>query len=82
MTLVCCVLIKITEKYDIILYIIHTYLSYISMSLITTLSIKEEYKQDYFYLRNYLNRNNQSIGDFLINQYRENKNKTQHLLKK
>ena len=71
-----------TEKYDIILYIIHTYLSYISMSLITTLSIKEEYKQDYFYLRNYLNRNNQSIGDFLINQYRENKNKTQHLLKK
>jgi hypothetical protein len=52
------------------------------MSLITTLSIKEEYKQDYFYLRNYLNRNNQSIGDFLINQYRENKNKTQHLLKK
>ncbi len=82
MTLVCCVLIKITEKYDIILYIIHTYLSYISMSLITTLSIKEEYKQDYFYLRNYLNRNNQSIGDFLINQYRENKNKSQHLLKK
>jgi len=75
-------LIKITEKYDIILYIIHTYLSYISMSLITTLSIKEEYKQDYFYLRNYLNRNNQSIGDFLINQYRENKNKSQHLLKK
>jgi len=44
------------------------------MSLITTLSIKEEYKQDYYSLRNKLNMNNQSIGDYLITQYRDNKN--------
>ena len=44
------------------------------MSLITTLSIKEEYKQDYYSLRNKLNMNYQSIGDYLITKYREDKN--------
>jgi hypothetical protein len=52
------------------------------MSLITTLSIKEEYKQDYFFMRNYLLQTNQSIGDYLIHSYRANKNNSQHLLNK
>lgn len=52
------------------------------MSLITTLSIKEEYKQDYFFMRNYLLQTNQSIGDYLIHSYRTNKNNSQHLLNK
>ena len=47
---------------------------FIRMSLITTLSIKEEYKQDYYSLRNKLNMNNLSIGDYLITEYRKNKN--------
>lgn len=47
---------------------------FIGMSLITTLSIKEEYKQDYYFLRNKLNMNNLSIGDYLITKYREDKN--------
>jgi hypothetical protein len=52
------------------------------MSLITTLSIKEEYKQDYFFMRNYLLQTNQSMGDYLIHSYRQNKNNSQHLLNK
>ena len=50
------------------------YSYFIRMSLITTLSIKEEYKQDYYSLRNKLNMNYQSIGDYLITKYREDKN--------
>jgi len=52
------------------------------MSLITTLSIKEEYKQDYFFMRNYLLQTNQSMGDYLIHSYRQNKNNSQTLLNK
>ena len=52
------------------------------MSLITTLSIKEEYKQDYFFMRNYLLQTNQSMGDYLIHSYRTNKNNSQTLLNK
>ena len=52
------------------------------MSLITTLSIKEEYKQDYFFMRNYLSQTNQSMGDYLIHSYRQNKNNPQTLLNK
>ncbi len=41
------------------------------MSIQTALSIKEEYREKYFSLRDYLNQKNQSIGDYVIQKWDE-----------
>ena len=41
------------------------------MSLITTLSVKEEYKNEYYSMRNWLKQRNMSIGDYLIGKWND-----------
>ena len=41
------------------------------MSIQTALSIKEEYREKYFSLRDYLNQKNQSMGDYVIQKWDE-----------
>ena len=45
------------------------YITYTIMSLITTLSVKEQYKQDYYSLRNWLKMKDMSMGDYLMNKW-------------
>ena len=45
------------------------------MSVSSSYTIREDYKKDYYSLRNDLRMNGLSIGDFLIYSYRENKQK-------
>ena len=39
------------------------------MSLITTLSVKEEHKDEYYSMRNWLRQKNMSMGDYLISKW-------------
>jgi len=41
------------------------------MSLITTLSVKEEYKNEYYSMRNWLKQKNMSMGDYLIGKWND-----------
>jgi len=41
------------------------------MSLITTLSVKEEHKNEYYSMRNWLKQRNMSIGDYLIGKWND-----------
>lgn len=41
------------------------------MSILSTLSIKEEYKNEYTALRNWLNQKDMSQGDYMIQKWRE-----------
>ena len=51
------------------------------MSLITTLSVKDEHKTKYYMMRNWLNQKNMSMGDYLINKFDEEfRDKQQALL--
>ena len=40
-----------------------------TMSLITTLSVKEEHKNNYYTMRNWLKQKNMSMGDFIISKF-------------
>lgn len=42
-----------------------------AMSLITTLSVKEEYKNEYYSMRNWLKQKNMSMGDYLIGKWND-----------
>ena len=41
------------------------------MSILSTLSIKDEYKTEYSALRDWLNQKDMSQGDFMIKKWRE-----------
>jgi len=45
--------------------------NYKSMSLLTSVSIKEEHKKDYMSMRNWLGQKGMSLGDFLIESYKK-----------
>ena len=47
----------------------YVYLLEQTMSLITTLSVKEEHKTKYYTMRNWLNQKNMSMGDYLISKF-------------
>ncbi len=47
------------------------YIGYTTMSLITTLSVKEQYKDEYYSMRNWLKQKNISIGDYLIGKWND-----------
>ncbi len=47
------------------------YIGYTTMSLITTLSVKEQYKDEYYSMRNCLKQKNISIGDYLIGKWND-----------
>lgn len=54
-----------------------------TMSLITTLSVKEEHKTKYYTMRNWLNQRNMSMGDYLISKFDDEfRQKQQALLTK
>jgi hypothetical protein len=47
------------------------YITYTTMSLITTLSVKEEYKNEYYSMRNWLKQRNMSMGDYIIGKWND-----------
>lgn len=42
-----------------------------AMSLITTLSVKDEHKNNYYSMRNWLKQKNMSMGDYLIGKWND-----------
>lgn len=61
----------------------YVYLLEQTMSLITTLSVKEEHKTKYYTMRNWLNQKNMSMGDYLISKFDDEfRQKQQALLTK
>ena len=56
---------------NVIISYIHMYLEKNFMSIQTALSIKEEHRKKYICLRDYLNQKNQSLGDYLIQNWDE-----------
>lgn len=61
----------------------YVYLLELTMSLITTLSVKEEHKTKYYTMRNWLNQRNMSMGDYLISKFDDEfRQKQQALLTK
>lgn len=61
----------------------YVYLLEQTMSLITTLSVKEEHKTKYYTMRNWLNQRNMSMGDYLISKFDDEfRQKQQALLTK
>lgn len=61
----------------------YVYLLELTMSLITTLSVKEEHKTKYYTMRNWLNQKNMSMGDYLISKFDDEfRQKQQALLTK
>ena len=56
------------------------YLLYTNMSILTSLSIKDEHKKEYNSMRNWLKQKNISMGDYLIEKYsQEFQQAIQHL---
>lgn len=47
------------------------YNTFTIMSLITTLSVKEEHKNDYYTMRNYLKQKNMSMGDYIMRKWND-----------
>ena len=61
----------------------YVYLLEQTMSLITTLSVKEDHKTKYYTMRNWLNQKNMSMGDYLISKFDDEfRQKQQALLTK
>ena len=61
----------------------YVYLLEQTMSLITTLSVKEKHKTKYYTMRNWLNQKNMSMGDYLISKFDDEfRQKQQALLTK
>lgn len=51
-----------------------------TMSLITTLSVKEEHKTKYYTMRNWLKQRNMSMGDYIIGKFDDEFSKAQATL--
>ena len=49
----------------------YVYLLELTMSLITTLSVKEEHKTQYYSMRNWLKQKNISMGDYIIGKFND-----------
>ena len=69
--------IDLISKVCYIIYIIEVKLHRSIMSLITSVSIREENKSKYFAMRNWLSMKNMSMGDYLIENWDNQFERTQ-----